>query len=431
MSPATQPRVYRGATLEEVLPQIREELGDDAVITRQREGIVGGIGGFFGRRCVEVEAVAAEWLGLEERPQAVPAGMVSQAYEPPDEDALMAEVVSNPVIRRLIEQSTPFAEHLKEALGDPEPGEEVDAVPASEPERHAMPAPGPELGPAEQADIRGGRSSAAVPAPWRPSLARTHDGADVLPARAAEALSEAGLAEAVARAVVEEVERHVRPFAPHEAFTTQLRRVLARRIPVAHGFKGNRRTIVLAGPSGAGRTLAAARIARAYASAGIFEVGVLDLSGRGGPGTARAALEGTPIDVRSAVVPEDAARVAVEMTGPGRVLVVDTPPVLGSGPAARPRPAELIAAVAPDEVHVVVPAAMDDGLAAFVLEAIVADASRDRLLVTRIDEPGRAGAVLGLAIERRLPVSYVSSGPYADRGLLPADPVMLASMLMR
>ena len=37
----------RAPSLEELLPTIREELGDDAVIIRQREGLVGGIGGFF------------------------------------------------------------------------------------------------------------------------------------------------------------------------------------------------------------------------------------------------------------------------------------------------------------------------------------------------------------------------------------------------
>src|ERR1700750_1572119 len=52
-------RTFRGASLEELLPQIREELGPDALITRQRDGVVGGIGGFFGQKTVEVEAVPA------------------------------------------------------------------------------------------------------------------------------------------------------------------------------------------------------------------------------------------------------------------------------------------------------------------------------------------------------------------------------------
>ena len=34
-------RTYRGRTLEEILPQIRAELGADAIILREREGLVG------------------------------------------------------------------------------------------------------------------------------------------------------------------------------------------------------------------------------------------------------------------------------------------------------------------------------------------------------------------------------------------------------
>jgi flagellar biosynthesis GTPase FlhF len=442
MSTATQPRVYRGATLEELLPRIREELGEDAVITKQREGIVGGIGGFFGRRCVEVEACAAEWLGLDEQPPSMPAGLVSQAYDQPDEAALMAEVVANPVIRRLIEQSTPFAEHLQEALGDI-PLEQADEA---EPEAQADPAD--EAEPADLEPVREDVPPASVPAPENvellpaparrgpvpvavPVLSSTDAGEAALAESAAEALAEAGLPVAVARAAVEEVARHVRPFAPHDAFTTQLRRVLSRRIPVMHGFVGNRRTIALAGPGGAGRTLAAARIAKAYARAGDFDVAVLDLTSPAGSATLRELLDGSGIPLRSAGTPEDAARVAAEMVGRGRIVVVDTPPVLGAGPRTAPRPAELLAAVGPDEVHVVLPCAMEDGLAAFVLDAIGADSSRDRLLLTRLDESQRVGSVIGLAIDRRIPVSYLSDGPHLERGMRPADPANLASMLLR
>src|SRR5215204_5727650 len=51
-------RTYRGRTLEEVLPRIRAELGPDAVVVRQRDGLMGGVGGFFQQQFVEVEARA-------------------------------------------------------------------------------------------------------------------------------------------------------------------------------------------------------------------------------------------------------------------------------------------------------------------------------------------------------------------------------------
>src|SRR4029079_16852721 len=58
--PTTEPGVktFRGESLEELLPRIREELGADAVILRQRDGLKGGVGGFFQKRCVEVDARA-------------------------------------------------------------------------------------------------------------------------------------------------------------------------------------------------------------------------------------------------------------------------------------------------------------------------------------------------------------------------------------
>src|ERR1700760_3694913 len=53
-------RTYRGRKLEDLIPQIRAELGPDAIILRQREGLMGGLGGFFAQKCVEVDAQAAQ-----------------------------------------------------------------------------------------------------------------------------------------------------------------------------------------------------------------------------------------------------------------------------------------------------------------------------------------------------------------------------------
>src|SRR6059058_5080148 len=56
--PKIETRSYRGASLEELLPRIQEELGPDAVIVRRREGVVGGFGGFFGKKCIELQVQA-------------------------------------------------------------------------------------------------------------------------------------------------------------------------------------------------------------------------------------------------------------------------------------------------------------------------------------------------------------------------------------
>ncbi|HWE09023.1 MAG TPA: hypothetical protein VG325_06700 [Solirubrobacteraceae bacterium] len=57
-------RTYRGRTIEELIPRIRAELGPDAIILREREGLTGGIGGFFAQRCVEIDAQAAPRLSV-------------------------------------------------------------------------------------------------------------------------------------------------------------------------------------------------------------------------------------------------------------------------------------------------------------------------------------------------------------------------------
>src|SRR5215212_1028508 len=70
---ATETKTYRGRTLEEVLPKIKAELGSDAEIVRQRSGLTGGVGGFFQRACVEVEA----------RPPAAPSASSRSAVRSP------------------------------------------------------------------------------------------------------------------------------------------------------------------------------------------------------------------------------------------------------------------------------------------------------------------------------------------------------------
>ena len=53
-------RVFRGRTVEELIPRIQRELGSDAIILRRREGLTGGVLGFFQQQWVEIEAVAGE-----------------------------------------------------------------------------------------------------------------------------------------------------------------------------------------------------------------------------------------------------------------------------------------------------------------------------------------------------------------------------------
>src|SRR5437879_3507038 len=124
-------KTYRGRTLEEVLPKIKAELGPDAVIVRQRGGLMGGVGGFFQRQCIEVDALPPEatrrFDAYDEDPAAPPvretpeeAREVEDAFAPmsdfvpdtpveeePDEATI--EGLSAPAIQEVLRQAAPFA----------------------------------------------------------------------------------------------------------------------------------------------------------------------------------------------------------------------------------------------------------------------------------------------------------------------------------
>src|SRR3954451_23776536 len=59
----SETKTFRGLSLAEVETKVRAELGDDAVVVRQREGLSGGVGGFFQKRLYEVDAVPGDATG--------------------------------------------------------------------------------------------------------------------------------------------------------------------------------------------------------------------------------------------------------------------------------------------------------------------------------------------------------------------------------
>ncbi len=51
-------RTFRGRSVEDIIPQIQRELGADAIIVRRRDGLAGGVLGFFQHPYVEIEAMS-------------------------------------------------------------------------------------------------------------------------------------------------------------------------------------------------------------------------------------------------------------------------------------------------------------------------------------------------------------------------------------
>src|SRR4051794_7363109 len=225
-SMTTATKTFRGRTLEEVLPQIKADLGPDAEIVRQREGLTGGVGGFFQRACVEIEArppgEAEEPLRRFDAyddepamPEPLPEPFAEFEPDPlpdplPDADESMAEGLAAPGIQEIIQQAAPFANHLSHAL-EPEPAakEPIEAL-----------------------------------------------------------LVDAGIASDRAHEIVAETVSHLVPSAPRRQLRKLVRRGLARRIPVAPPPAAAGRSLAFVGPAGSGKTLCTARLAVAYAGGG-------------------------------------------------------------------------------------------------------------------------------------------------------------------
>jgi len=395
----TETKTYRGKTLDEVLPQIRAELGDDAIILRRREGIVGGIGGFFGRRCVEVDAIPSP--AAASRTVALPARTVLDAYDSHHDDA--GDDPENPVIRTMLDQAHPFAQALEAA--------EL---------RAESPAPAATMADAEDED-EGAEEFQAIEFP--PTA-----GDGDWEAAAAEAVA-AGLPAAVVEALARDARRAMQPFAQSTSPLDLLERALARQIKVEHSWKTKRRTIALVGAAGAGKTLTAAKLCHAYATGSTLAVRTLSLEPPADAYRLGALTEHLDIGVRVAQTPDTAARAAARMSGES-LIVVDTPPVSATDPDGIADLAAMLEAVRPDETHLVVPAWADARATVALYEAITAHFPVTRITITRLDEVGSVAAAVGLSFTLKRPLAYVTDGRRAIGGLRPADAAELAGLAL-
>jgi flagellar biosynthesis GTPase FlhF len=391
-------RVYRGPSLEELLPRIREELGPDALIVRQREGILGGFAGFFGKRCVEVEVRQ----GTARVSPSLPPRVIADAYAGAGADdgwGVTEQSDDRSLVQTLIAQASPFVAEL--ALAEERAGREPALLDDEDGE------------PEEEK------------APLLARVRATRAGAE----ETAAALRASGLPEEVVVATLALVGRHLRALEPDAAYADLARRALARTIRVRHEWRTRRRTIALIGPPGAGKTLVAAKLCLAYAAGPGLATVALSLEEP--RGAVRLGLLTEDADVELAIAPTPAvARRAAAALGGYDLVVADTPAFAPARPASIERLAQLLAALKPDEVHLVLPAATPLAAAQRALAAARGRVSVDRIALTHLDLGGSLGGTVGLAIRERRPLSFLSGGDLPRAGLRAADPAVLAELVL-
>jgi flagellar biosynthesis GTPase FlhF len=425
-------QTFRGRSLEEVLPQVREALGPDAIVLRRREGLAGGVGGFFQRPFVEVEARRP----LEDERDGLPRN-----------DRATAEGLASPAIQALVDQASPFADALSRAQGDAGVSAQevllaaargsLGAEPAPEPELRFEPEPEPAPAPAglygPQPNIVAMEEPAPEPEPEpvveRPRAAAREitkveipDEAPPVATAHEAALVANGLSPALASDVVGEAVAHGLPFSDSRSIKKLIRSVLARRIATLADLGPATRSLAFVGAGGAGKSQAIRHLATAYAAADA-QVLVIALRTPDGGSDLASRLEPAGITVFAAADAEQANRRMAR--GDATLVLIDTPP---AGPGER----EVVSALAADltaldigEVHLTLPATMSAAAADEQAEAL-APLSPTHVAMTHTDQTARPGAVVELAITSRRPVSYLSTRDRVE----PADAGDLAQRLL-
>jgi flagellar biosynthesis GTPase FlhF len=393
-------KTYRGASLEEVLPKIKAELGPDAIVLCEREGVVGGIGGFFARRCVEVEAAPGAVLA---EPVAIPAGIVpvvparvaTGAYvgswldlAPTDSEAETEESVSEEPPPEELLRELSFADLLAEADAfDVEPEADVELAPVAV-------APEPRPAPV---DFR--EDFFAEPA-FDESL---DDEADVR-----TALRHQGFPETDSNELVRDALLHARPFHPLASLRAVVRAALVDKLQTRLGWTERRRVIVLAGTEGADTAKAAAALCAAYARAGLA-VAALGLDGVRSAVALATETEDATVAVGIAVDGEDVRR-ALPRLGRPDLLVAIAPTLVPGDDARRARMAELLAELPAHDLHLVLPSGATAADAAAAHAALAGAGRVTGLLPVALDEAVTIGGVVSLALREQLELRWTASG---------------------
>ncbi|HVW19257.1 MAG TPA: hypothetical protein VHB30_13510 [Solirubrobacteraceae bacterium] len=417
-------RVYRGDSVESLLPRIREELGPNAIVTRQRTGLVGGLAGFFQRPCVEIEARPAPRSALgagilagdDDEIVLPPAGEPEAvAFVPGIEDPSLPDPLASPLPYTAPAAPARAAQAQDAAFHAPE--REPVAV-AGDPFAHVL------------RDASGALivPPAIAPAPVAPPSGPVEIPVPPQSPPAEDALVEHGLEPALAAEVVGRVVAHAVPFASPRRMKSLVRAALARMVPIAEPPATAGRSIAFAGPRGAGKTLCAQRLASAYARASHPATSYVAL--RAGEGAellaARVAAAGSAF---AAPVSVAEAKAVVAAAPDGAVVVVDTPGTSSRDAAAISALGRELRSIGVQEVHLVLPATVSLAAAQELLAAY-APLAPTAMVVAHADATTQLGALVSLAVRHGLPISFLSHDPSEPEGLVPADAASLAGGLL-
>jgi len=437
-------QTFRGATLEEVLPRVRVELGPNAVVLAQRDGIVGGIAGFFGRRCVEVDAAAAPFadaLPFSNLPVPLAAaayggldvydtgfdgtGLAGTGFDDTGFDGTGFGDTDFAADPGLVADAVSAPRGHDDDLWD-EPVKVDRPVVASEPEFAGI-----------LASFEEERSALS-----EPDLARSHPPTSTrVPQLAAGApeiepaiweeltvrhtLAAYGFRPRSIEEIISLAHEHIRPLAPELTIDGAVRAAMVGSLRTPRGWTSKRKTIVLAGVEGSGTGEVAAGLAASYAAAG-KRVALLGLAG---PRAAVSLAMGTDdVDVSFGICdePDDVQRVLARL-GEVQILIAVAPAL--SDRASAERLGAMVTGLGRVETHLVLPAATPFEEARRSHDILASGARVHCLLPTGVDTARTIGGTLALALEEPLAIRWTTDLEVGGQPT-PADAVRLARQVL-
>ncbi len=421
-------RTYHGRTIEDLIPRIQEELGPDAIIVHRREGLTGGVAGFFQRPYVEIDAIpGGPRLDVYDEEAALPSPVPQRVPQAP---ALAAPPMPEPAPHTPTSvPRTPFYE--REPPHASQTPRYVTGHLAALAQSSAAPAKVERVDPFERVLERAAsqQGSNAVergvgsPPGVDPARAR-------LRARASlqSRLVELGTSPAFAQETIDAAMAHVLAVAPRTPLAKAAAQALAQRIPVAPALPAHGAAIVVVGAGGAGKTSCCAALLAAYRANSTLRASCATLVRGQGKDEWRLLL--SPQLRKPVAAAGESARRALRKAKDEGLLVIDTPPISPGERGGIRALGALLGELEPERVTIAVPATLGAVAAAQLLEAL-RPLGANAMALTHADETNQLGVALEAACKFGLAPEYaLDRGRAGGWKLRRVDPTGLAATLL-
>lgn len=408
------PRIYRGRSVDELIPTIVADLGEDAVVIRHHRGLSGGFAGFFQKAFVEIEARRGDPGGsLLDRYDADDAAPALPQYDAapalPAYDAAPAQPAYEAEQQTEVWATNPFAAALAEAeaavrAAEPVVPPDLDAALAealaeaedAEAPEEIVVAPLPDYLDVEPV-LTTPPAAATSPEPTdREAIERT--------------LRAVGIGEELVQELLQTAITHVLPLMPPStSLAGAVHTSLAQMIPASRPLPAAGAVIAVVGAGGSGKSACCAALVDAYRE--------------------HSTLPATYLTVSPDIALDEPALREARAEG---LLLLDTPTVSGASPSSIDALAELLERLQPDRVVLALPATLGATPAAQLLKAL-APLQADALAITHADETDQLGVAVQTACAFGLaPIHLLARAESAPRSwaLTWIDPHRLADTLL-